>query len=108
MTEYSLKGQVALVTGGNSGIGEAIAIGLGNAGADVVINYVTRPEAAEAVAEKIRSFGSRSMIVKANVGVEEEVKSMFKKAIEEFGTIDILVNNAGLQNDAPFHEIVLP
>ena len=107
MVSYSLKGQSALVTGANSGIGEAIAIGLGEAGANVVVNYVVDPEAAEKVAEKIRAFGSNAMIAQADVSNETGVKSMFQKMFSEFGTIDILVNNAGLQRDAHFHEMTI-
>jgi len=107
MISYSLKNQAALVTGANSGIGEAIAIGLGEAGANVVVNYVVDPASAEAVADKIRSFGSRAITLKGDVSNEEEVKSMYKAMFKEFGTIDILVNNAGLQRDAPFHEMTL-
>lgn len=107
MVSYSLKDQSALVTGGNSGIGEAIAIGLGEAGANVVVNYVVDPEAAEKVAEKIRAFGSKAMIAQADVSNETDVKSMFQKMFSEFGTIDILVNNAGLQRDAHFHEMTI-
>ena len=107
MISYSLKNQAALVTGANSGIGEAIAIGLGQAGADVVVNYVVDPASAEAVAEKIRSFGSRAIALEADVSNEQEVKTMFKAMCKEFGTIDILVNNAGLQRDAPFHEMTI-
>lgn len=107
MVSYSLKNQSALVTGGNSGIGEAIAIGLGEAGANVVVNYVADPEAAEKVAEKIRAFGSKAMIAQADVSNETDVKSMFQKMFSEFGTIDILVNNAGLQRDAHFHEMTI-
>lgn len=107
MISYSLKGQSALVTGANSGIGEAVAIGLGEAGANVVVNYVVDPESAAAVAEKIRSFGSKAIITKADVSNEAEVKAMFQTMYKEFGTIDILVNNAGLQRDAPFHEMTI-
>jgi glucose 1-dehydrogenase len=107
MISYSLKNQSALVTGANSGIGEAIAIGLGEAGANVVVNYVVDPASAEAVADKIRSFGSKAITLKADVSNEEEVKSMYKAMFKEFGTIDILVNNAGLQRDAHFHEMTL-
>lgn len=107
MVSYSLKNQSALVTGANSGIGEAIAIGLGEAGANVVVNYVVDPASAEAVADKIRSFGSKAITLKADVSNEEEVKSMYKAMFKEFGTIDILVNNAGLQRDAPFHKMTL-
>ena len=107
MLSISLKNQSALVTGANSGIGEAIAIGLGEAGANVVVNYVVDPASAEAVADKIRSFGSKAITLKADVSNEEEVKAMYKAMFKEFGTIDILVNNAGLQRDAHFHEMTL-
>ncbi len=100
-----LKGQTALVTGANSGIGRAIAIALGRAGADVVINYVAAPEEAERVAEEIRLSGRRAIIARADVSNEAEVQAMFAKAVEELGTVDIFVNNAGLQKDAPFHEM---
>lgn len=105
--QISLNGQAALVTGASSGIGEAVAIALGAAGADVVVNYVSSPEAAEAVADKIRAGGSRAIAIKADVSKEDEVQAMFAKMFTEFGTIDILVNNAGLQKDAPFHEMTI-
>jgi glucose 1-dehydrogenase len=105
--QISLKGQAALVTGASSGIGEAVAVALGAAGADVVVNYVSSPESAEAVAEKIRAGGSRAIAIKADVSKEDEVQAMFAKMLAEFGTIDILVNNAGLQKDAPFHEMTI-
>jgi glucose 1-dehydrogenase len=100
-----LKGQTALVTGANSGIGRAIAISLGNAGANVVVNYVTKAEDAEAVALEIRSGGQRALIVQADVGDESQVQAMFAAAVCEFGTIDILVSNAGIERNAPFHEM---
>lgn len=102
-----LKGQKALVTGANSGIGKAVALSLANAGADVVVNYVSRPEAAEEVVEEARRFGANVYAHRANVANEEEVQAMFKRMIQEFGTIDILVNNAGLQKDAPMDQMSL-
>jgi glucose 1-dehydrogenase len=102
-----LKGQTALVTGANSGIGRAIALALGRAGADVIINYVSAPEKAELVAEEIRRYGRRAIIAKADVANETEVQAMFATAVRELGTVDILVSNAGLQRDAPFHEMTL-
>lgn len=105
--QISLKGQAALVTGASSGIGEGVAIALGAAGADVVVNYVSSPELAEAVADKIRAGGSRAIAIKADVSKEDEVQAMFAQMLAEFGTIDILVNNAGLQKDAPFHEMTI-
>ena len=102
-----LLGQKALVTGASSGIGRAIALSLGDAGADVVINYVSGEDKAQALAEEIRAKGARAMIVRADVSDEAQVAAMFSAMIAEFGTIDILVNNAGLQQDAPFHELTL-
>ena len=102
-----LKGQKALVTGANSGIGKAIAIALGTAGADVVVNYVDGEPAAHEVANTISAGGSRAIAIKADVSSETEVTAMFAQMFREFGTIDILVNNAGLQRDAPFDQMTL-
>jgi len=102
-----LLGQRALVTGASSGIGRAIALSLGEAGADVVVNYVSGDDKAQALVEEIRAKGSRAIAVRADVSDEEQVREMFWRMIDEFGTIDILVNNAGLQQDAPFHELSL-
>ena len=102
-----LLGQKALVTGASSGIGRAIAVSLGDAGADVVINYVSDEEKAQTLAEEIRAKGSQAMAIRADVSNETQVSEMFRQMIAEFGTIDILVNNAGLQQDAPFHELTL-
>ncbi|HYC77590.1 MAG TPA: SDR family oxidoreductase [Planctomycetota bacterium] len=103
----TLKGQKALVTGANSGIGRGVAVALGHAGADVVVNYVADPEAAEAVCREIRRCGSRAIAVKADVSQEDDVLAMYRRMFAEFGTIDILVNNAGLQADAPFEAMTL-
>ena len=102
-----LRQQKALVTGANSGIGEACALALGAAGADVVVNYVSHPEEAERVAGLIRQAGSKAVAIRADVSREDEVQAMFAEMLKEFGTIDILINNAGLQQDAPFHEMTL-
>jgi glucose 1-dehydrogenase len=102
-----LQGQKALVTGASSGIGEAVAIALGQAGADVAVNYVTAQARAEQVAATIRGAGVKAMTQKADVSREDEVRAMFRNVIEEFGTIDILINNAGLQRDAPFERMTL-
>jgi len=102
-----LLGQKALVTGASSGIGRAIALSLGDAGADVVINYVTDEDKAEALAEEIRGKGSSALALRADVSDEAQVRDMFGTMLKQFGTIDILVNNAGLQQDAPFHELTL-
>jgi glucose 1-dehydrogenase len=102
-----LKGQKALVTGANSGIGKAIAIALGSAGADVAVNYVDGDSAAQDVVNTIIAGGSRAMAIKADVSSEPEVQGMFQQMYREFGTIDILVNNAGLQRDSPFDQMTL-
>lgn len=106
-TNRLLAGQKALVTGANSGIGKAVAIALGHAGADVLVNYVTDPEAAEAVCREIERCGTRAVAFKADVSKEAEVLRMFDSALHHFGTVDILVNNAGIQRDAPFEEMTL-
>jgi glucose 1-dehydrogenase len=102
-----LLGQPALVTGANSGIGKAVAIGLAKAGADVAVNYVTHPETAEEVAHEITAMGRRAIVLKADVSREDEVEKMFADAIAAFGTLHIAVSNAGLQRDAPFDEMTL-
>jgi glucose 1-dehydrogenase len=102
-----LKGQKALVTGANSGIGKAIALALGAAGADVAVNYVDGEAAAQEVVNSIGALGGRAIAIKADVSSEAEVQAMFQLMIQEFGTIDILVNNAGLQRDAPFDQMTL-
>src|SRR5262245_61064046 len=94
-----LEGQKALVTGASSGIGRAIALALGEAGADVVVNYVAGEEAAARLAQEIEERGSRAIIYRADVSSETDVQGMFAHMQKELGTIDILVNNAGLQQD---------
>lgn len=102
-----LKNQKALVTGANSGIGEACALAFGAAGADVMINYVSRPEEAERVVKGIRQNGTRAIAFQADVSQEDQVQAMFADMLKEFGTIDILVNNAGLQRDSRFQDMTL-
>jgi glucose 1-dehydrogenase len=102
-----LQGQKALVTGAGSGIGRAIALALGEAGADVVVNFVSGADTAEQVAAEIRAHGVRAMPIRADVADESQVQAMFKTAIDAFGTLDILVNNAGLQQDAAFEDLTL-
>lgn len=102
-----LKGQSALVTGANSGIGKAVAEALAAEGAQVVVNYVVQPETAEEVVKSIESNGGKALAIKADVSKEEEVERMFRQAIDALGTIDILVNNAGVQRDASFVDMTL-
>jgi glucose 1-dehydrogenase len=107
-----LKGKNVLVTGGTSGIGQAIAVRFAEHGANVAINYVrTEQEAAEtdeqvrACVMKVRQEGVRDVLVGADVSNEDEVARMIGETIEELGGIDILVNNAGIQVSRPSHEL---
>lgn len=103
----SLAGQKALVTGASSGIGKAVAIALGKAGADVVVNYVRDAKAAEEVVATLLNEGVEAYAHRADVSQEAEVQAMFRTMFDAFGTIDILINNAGLQQDAPFMDMTL-
>lgn len=102
-----LKDQKALVTGASSGIGEAVARHLAQAGAAVVVNYRSEQEDAEKIVQEIRASGGDAIAIGADVSKEEEVNAMFEQMLREFGTIDILVNNAGIQNDASFLDMTL-
>ena len=102
-----LTGQPALVTGANSGIGKAVALGLARAGADVVVNYVTQPETAADVVREIEAMGRRAIALRADVSNESDVERMFADAIAHFGTLHIVVSNAGLQRDAAIDQMTL-
>ena len=92
----SLAGSRALVTGANSGIGQAIALALGDAGADVAVNYVTHPEAADAVVAQLVAKGRRAIALRADVSSEADVDAMFTAMDAQWGGIDVLVNCAGI------------
>ena len=102
-----LTGQTALVTGANSGIGAAVALALGQAGADVAVNYVVGDEAAQAVVDQITAAGGNARAYKADVSDEGAVQAMFAAVVADFGALDILVANAGLQRDAAFTQMTL-
>ncbi len=106
-SNLKLVGQAALVTGANSGIGKAVAIALANEGAKVVVNYVTKPELADAVVDEIKANGGTAIALQADVSNEQQVQAMFQQMYQAFGTIDILVNNAGLQKDSAFQDMSL-
>ncbi len=91
--EFSLKNKVVLITGASRGIGEATAIGLAQAGADLAIASRKLPDL-EKVAEEIKKTGRKCVPVAAHVGKTEEINNLVKRVLEEFGKIDILVNNA--------------
>ena len=94
LDKFHLEGKVALVTGGSRGIGRSIALGLGQAGADVVLASRKLPDL-EAVAQEIAQMGRKALPVAANVRHLPEISNLVKTAMDEFGRIDILVNNAG-------------
>ncbi len=98
--EIRLDGKRALVTGANSGIGRAIAIALGEAGARVAVNYVSKPEQTEEVLAAIRGAGGQALGVRADVADPEAVRGMFASLDESLGGVDILVNNAGIDGPA--------
>jgi glucose 1-dehydrogenase len=107
MDHQPLRGQKALVTGANSGIGEGVARALAAAGAAVVVNYVSKPETAQRVVEEIKTHGVEAMAIRADVSQEPEVEAMFGQMLSAWGSIDILVSNAGLQRDAPITDMTL-
>ena len=102
-----LEGQTAIITGANSGIGAGCALSLGEAGANVVVNYVTKPETAQAIVDQIVAMGSKAIAIQADVSNEEQVISMFAETVKTFGTVDILIANAGLQRDAKFQDMTV-
>lgn len=98
----TLAGRKALITGANSGIGEAIARRFAAAGAAVVVNYRSRPEGAQKIVEDIVSAGGEAIAIQADVGSAADIEAMFAEMFARFGGIDILVNNAGIINDSAF------
>ncbi|CAI8174438.1 MAG: 3-oxoacyl-[acyl-carrier-protein] reductase [Prochlorococcus sp.] len=94
-----LAGQTVLVTGASRGIGRAIAIALGEIGAEVVVNYASSPDAAEEVVNTINNSGGKAYAIQANVAEEDEVNALIKTVLERSGRIDVLVNNAGITRD---------
>ncbi len=93
----NLKDKVAIVTGGNSGIGMAIVLELARQGASIVIDYVTHPEATDDLEKQVRALGDRVIGVKADVSQIAELQNLFATAVKEFERVDIMVNNAGVE-----------
>jgi glucose 1-dehydrogenase len=105
-----LEGQTAIVTGASSGIGRGIACSLCAAGANVIVNYVASESEAEEVAHQAtrdHAHCGKAVCVRADVSDESQVTAMFRRAIDQFGTVDILINNAGLQEDASIESMTL-
>ncbi len=93
----SLKNKVAIVTGGNSGIGQSIVLELARQGANIVIDYVVDPAATEALEREIAQLGDRSIGVEADVSKVADIQKLVDTAAREFGRLDIMVNNAGVE-----------
>ena len=93
----NLKDKVAIVTGGNSGIGMAIVLELARQGANLVIDYVAHPEATEALEKQVHDLGDRVIGVRADVSKVDELQNLIDSAVKEFGRVDIMVNNAGVE-----------
>ena len=109
-----LKGKNVLVTGGSSGIGQAIAVRFAQEGANVAVNYYKGEEEADITLKQMRSASVaagiepgtlKDMKVQADVSQEEDVAAMFEQVFKTFGGLDILINNAGMQIQAPSHEL---
>lgn len=107
MNPQSLKGQSALVTGADSGIGKGVAMALAAAGANVIINHVDAHAVAELTVDEITAAGGNAYAIHADISNEDEVKAMFAEMYQQYGTIDILVNNAGIQKDSKFVDMTL-
>ena len=92
-----LEGKVAVVTGGNSGIGQAIVLELARKGAKVAVNYVVNPEAAEELAKQVAATGGQAIAVKADVSRVTELQALVDSAVRAFGRLDVMINNAGVE-----------
>ncbi len=96
MGEQRLEGKVALITGSDSGIGQATAIEFAKEGADVVVHFLHDADGAEQTRTTVTAEGGKAIVVQADVSDEDQVASMFDQAVDTFGSIDILMNNAGV------------
>ena len=99
---YNVKDKVAVVTGSSRGIGKQCALAFAEAGAKLVLNYVSNKQAAEITAEEIVDLGSEAIVVQADVKDFEACQTLGEEAIKAYGQVDFLVNNAGINRDIPF------
>jgi glucose 1-dehydrogenase len=97
--ELNLSGKRVLVTGGNSGLGAAMVQGFAGEGAQVAINFVSRPDAAAELATRLRNTGAEVLTLEADISKADEVRSMFERIDAEWGGLDVLMNNAGVDGD---------
>jgi len=93
----SLHGKVAVVTGGNSGIGKAVVLALAAEGANVAIDYVVHPEATEVLEKQLASLGEQAIGIQADVSKVEDMQRLIDETVKAFGRIDVMVNNAGVE-----------
>jgi 3-oxoacyl-[acyl-carrier protein] reductase len=105
LAEKPLVGKVAIVTGASRGIGRAIALHLGEAGANVVVGYKSNVDAADVVVTAIKDLGSDALAIAVDMGDIVQVRRLFAQALHAFGALDIVVNNAGVASFAPIVEI---
>lgn len=96
-SDMTLKGKVAVVTGGNTGIGAAVVLALAAQGADIVIDYISAEQAEHDLEEKVRALGDKVVGVKADVSKVDDLKTLVSTAVDTFGRLDIMVNNAGIE-----------
>ncbi|SYX86824.1 SDR family NAD(P)-dependent oxidoreductase [Paenibacillus alvei] len=101
----NLKHKVAVVTGGGTGIGRAVALTLSKRGVAVAINYSRSEADAEETVQLIRASGGRAIAVQADISQDDEVRAMVDKIVQAFGTIDVLVNNAGITKHIPMENL---
>jgi glucose 1-dehydrogenase len=92
-----LEGKTMVVTGGNSGIGEAIVVAAAAEGANIVIDYVSHPEDTTSLLDKIEAAGGKAVGIDADVSKPADLHRMVQLAVDTFGSLDILVNNAGIE-----------
>ena len=97
LNDMALKDKVAIVTGGNSGIGRAIVVELARKGASVAIDYIAHPDATKALEDEIGKAGGRSIGVQADVSKPADLQKLVDAAVKAFGRLDIMVNNAGIE-----------
>jgi glucose 1-dehydrogenase len=102
-----LEGQKALVTGASKGLGQAVAVGLARAGADVLVNYLSDEAGARETGRQIEEYGQKAVLFQADVADEGGVAAMFARLVEELGRLDICVPNSGVQLNAPVDQMTL-